>query len=75
MFDEETERIKQRLRDKLKSYTYYDHYCCECGKFLCRIAQQTILICYDCWRFKNPPKPKPLLLQLIDEINARKSRS
>lgn len=72
MFDEETERMKRRIRERLASYSYYDHYCIFCGRYLCRITRQLELTCFDCWRLRrSPPPPKPLLLQLIDEINSR----
>lgn len=69
--DAESERMRKRIMDKLKSRTYHKKFCVSCGKYLASMANNLKYQCFDCWRAKNPPPPKPnkqLLNDLIDEI-------
>lgn len=67
--DAQTERMKQKLKEKLKSYTYYDKHCVACGKYLCRITATYELICWDCHLLKQRLARR----EMIEEI-VRKSR-
>ncbi len=57
LIDTATENLQKELRQRLKSYTYYKHYCCVCKRYLGSFTVQTrIIIHFEC-------RNKPVIFQ------------
>ena len=63
----EDARVIRRITQRLKSYTYYNHYCGMCGKHLCCIARRLDMICWLCYITHKVPTKKRLVL--VQETN------
>ncbi len=53
MIVEETETTKKAIMARLKSYTYYKHYCCACAAYLGSFTTKArIIVHFEC---RNKP--------------------
>lgn len=55
---DENERMKKKIRDRLKSLPSYKLYCQICGKYACTATREISIVHYDCWRKYGHTVPK-----------------